>query len=88
MASNETTTRDQRASSEEGSPVASSPSDSAQGELDSSRAERLARRDGKRQKENKDKGKPKKKSKKAETSKEGSPTTVLSVSHGSTVIDC
>ena len=73
-----------------------SPTDSRQGDLDSSRAEHKARREANKRslnddvgnKENKTKKKAKIKKDKAETSNEGSPPPVLSVSHGSMVIDC
>ena len=77
-------------------PSPGSPTDSRQGDLDSSRAERKAHREANKQsrndnmgnKENKTKRKAKSKKDKAETSNEGSPPPVLSMSHGSTVIDC
>ena len=80
-------------------PSPGSPTDSRQGESVSSREERKAHRDNLKEEnkrslndevENKEKTKRKAKSKKdkAETSKEGSPPPVLSMSHGSTVIDC
>ena len=80
-------------------PSPGSPTDSRQGESVSSREERKACRDNLKEDnkrslndevENKEKTKRKTKSKKdeAETSKEGSPPPVLSMSHGSTVIDC
>ena len=101
MASDEPA-RDHHQSSEEEeaeAPSPGSPTDSRQGESVSSREERKARRDNLKEAnkrsfndevENKEKTKRKAKSKKdkAETSKEGSPPPVLSVSHGSTVIAC
>ena len=80
-------------------PSAGSPTDSWQGESVSSREERKAHRDNLKEAnkqslndkvENKEKTKQKAKSKKdkAETLKEGLPPPVLSVSHGSMVIDC
>ena len=77
---------------EEEAPSPGSPIDSQQGDP-SSHAECKACRDNKRSRkeevENKEnQTKRKAKTKRAETSKEGSPTPVLSVSHGSTVIDC
>ena len=80
-------------------PSPGSPTDSWQGESVSSREENKAHRDNLKEAnkrslndkvENKEKTKRKARSKKdkAETSKEGSPPPVLSVSHGSTVIDC
>ena len=79
---------------EEEAPGPGSPTDSRQG--DSSHAERKAHREANKQsltddmenKENKNKRKAKTKKDKAETSKEGLPPPMLSVSHGSTVIDC
>ena len=101
MASDEPA-RDHHQSSEEEeaeAPSPGSPTDSRQGESVSSREERKARRDNLKEAnkrsfndevENKEKTKRKARSKKdkAETSKEGSPPPVLSVSHGSTVIAC
>ena len=101
MASDEPA-RDHHHSSEEEEADAPSPgstTDSQQGESVSSHEERKARRDNLKETnkrsfndevENKEKTKRKAKSKKdkAETSKEGSPPPVLSVSHGSTVIAC
>ena len=79
-------------SEEEEAPSPGSPTDSLQGDP-SSRAEHKACRDNKwsckeevENKENQTKRKAKTKS--AQTLKEGSPTPVLSMSHGSTVIDC
>ena len=80
-------------------PSPGSPTDSWQGESVSSREERKAHRDNLKEAnkqsfndevENKEKTKRKAKSNKdkAETSKEGSPPPVLSVSHGSMVITC
>ena len=80
-------------------PSPGSPTDSRQGESVSSCEERKARRDNLKEAnkqslndkvENKEKTKRKAKSKKdkAETSKEGLPPPVLSVSQGSTVIEC
>ena len=73
-----------------------SPTDNRQGDLVSSHEERKTRREANKRslnddmenKENKAKRKAKSKKDKAETSKEGSPPPVLSMSHGSTVIDC
>ena len=81
---------------EEEAPSPGSPTDSWQGDSVSSREERKACREANKwslnddmeNKENKTKRKAKSKKDKAETSKEGSPPPVLSVSHGSTVIDC
>ena len=80
---------------EEEAPGPGSLTDSWQGDLDSSRAERNACREEKKQSlndnmENKENKKRKAKSKKgkAETSKEGSPPPVLSVSYGSMAIAC
>ena len=101
MASDEPA-RDHHQSSEEEeaeAPSPGSPTDSRQGESVSSREERKARRDNLKEAnkrsfndevENKEKTKRRAKSKKdkAETSKEGSPPPVSSVSHGSTVIVC
>ena len=101
MASDEPA-RDHHHSSEEEEVEAASPgspTDSRQGESISSHEEHKARRDNLKEAnkrslndevENKEKTKRKAKSKKdeAETSKEGSPPPVLSVSHGSTVIAC
>ena len=98
MASDEPA-RDHHHSSEEEeaeAPSPGSPTDSWQGDLDSSRAEHKACREANKQslnddmgnKENKTKRKAKSKKDKAETSNEGSPPPVLSVSHGSMVIDC
>ena len=97
MASDEPA-RDHHHSSEEEeaeAPSPGSPTDSRQGDLDSSRAERKACREAiKRSRndevENKEKTKRKAKSKKdkAETLEEGSPPPVSSVSHSSRVIAC
>ena len=94
MASDETA-RDHYHSSEEEeeAPGPGSPTDSWQG--DSSRAVCKACREANKQslndevenKENKTKRKAKTKKDKAETLKEGLPPPVLSVSHGSMVID-
>ena len=81
---------------EEEAPSPGSPTDSWQGDLVSSCEERKAHREANKwslnddveNKENKTKRKAKSKKDKAETSKEGSPPPVLSVSHGSMVIDC
>ena len=91
--------RDHHHSSEEEeaeAPSPGSPTDSWQGDLDSSHAEHKACREANKRslndnmgnKENKTKRKAKSKKDKAETSNEGSPPPVLSVSHGSMVIDC
>ena len=84
-----TTTTHQK--EEEEAPSPRSPTDSWQGDP-SSRGEHKACRDNKqphKEVENKEnQTKRKAKTKRAETWKEGSPTPVLSVSHGSTVIDC
>ena len=94
MVSDEPTPHDNHHSSEEEeeAPRPGSPADSWQGDP-SSHAEYKACRDNKRSrkeevvnKENQTKRKAK--TKRAETSKEDSPTPVLSVSHGSMVIDC
>ena len=92
MASDELTPHDNCHSSEEEAPSPCSPTDSWQGDP-SSCAEHKACRDNKQShkekvenKENQTKSKPK--TKRAETLKEGSSTPVLSMSHGSTVIDC
>ena len=94
MASDEPTPHDNHHSSEEEeeAPSPGSRTDSWQGDP-SSHAERKDCRDNKRshkeEVENKEnQTKRKAKTKRAETSKEGSPTPVLSVSHGSTAIDC
>ena len=93
MASDERTPRDNHHSSEEEeAPSPGSPTDSQQGDP-SSHAECKACRDNKRyhkeEVENKEnQTKRKAKTKRAETSKEGSPTPVLSMSYGSMVIDC
>ena len=94
MASDEPTPRDNHHSSEEEeeTPSPGSPTVSQQGDP-SSRAECKACRDNKwshkEEVENKEnQTKRKAKTKRAETSKKGSPTPVLSMSHGSTVIDC
>ena len=92
MASDEPTPHDNYHSSEEQeTPSPGSPTDSQQGDP-SSRAEHKACRDNKRshkeEVENKEnQTKRKAKTKRAETSK-GLPAPVLSMSHGSTVIDC
>ena len=93
MASDEPTPHDNHHSSEEEeAPSLGSPTDSQQGDP-SSHAEHRACRDNKRShkegvenKENQTKRKAK--TKRAETSKEGLPTPVLSMPHGSAVIDC
>ena len=93
MASDEPTPRDNHHSSEaeEEAPSPGSPADSQQGDP-SSCAEHKACRDNKwshKEVENKEnQTKRKAKTKRAETSKEGLPTSVLSMSHGSMVIDC
>ena len=101
MASDEPA-RDHHHSSEEEeaeAPSPGSPTDSWQGESVSSREECKARRDNLKEAnkrsfndevENKEKTKRRAKSKKdkAETSKEGLPPPVSSMSHGSTVIVC
>ena len=93
MASDEPTPRDNHHSSEEEeAPSPGSPTNSWQGDP-SSCAEHKACRDNKQshkeEVENKEnQTKRKAKTKRAETLKEGWPTPVLSVSHGSTVIDC
>ena len=96
MASDEPTPHDNHHSLEveEEAPSPGSPTDSQQGDP-SSCAECKACRDNKqshKEVENKEnqtnQTKRKAKTKRAETSKEGLPTPVLSVSHGSTVIDC
>ena len=94
MASNKPTPCDNHHSSDEGeeAPSPGSPTDSWQGDP-SSDAEHRACRDNKHsckeEVENKEnQTKRKAKTKKAETLKEGSPSPVLSMSHGSTVIDC
>ena len=77
-------------------PNPGSPTDSQQGDLDSSHAERKAHREANKRslndnmgnKEDKTKRKAKSKKDKAETSNEGSPPPVLSMSHGSMVIYC
>ena len=81
---------------EEEAPSPGSPTDSQQGDLESSCAEHTACREANKwslkdsveNKENKPKRKGRSKKDKAETSKEGLPPPVLSVSHGSTVIAC
>ena len=93
MASDESTPCDNHHSlEEEGAPSPGSPTDSQQGDP-SSHVEHKACRDNKRSRkeevENKEnQTKRKAKIKRAETLKEGSPTPVLSMSHGSMVIDC
>ena len=94
MASDEPTPHDNHHSTEkeEEDPSSGSPIDSQLGDP-SSRDECKACRDNKRsckeEVENKEnQTKRKAKTKRAETVKEGSPTSVLSVSHGSMVIDC
>ena len=94
MASDEPTPCDNHHSlkEEEEAPSPGSPTDSRQGDP-SSHAEHKACRDNKwshkEEVENKEnQTKRKAKIKRAETLKEGSPTPVLSMSHGSTVIDC
>ena len=92
MASDEPTPCDNHHSSEEEeeAPSPGSPTDSRQGDP-SSHAEhcRDNKQSHKEEVENKEnQTKRKAKTKRAETSKEGSPTPVLSMSHGSTVIDC
>ena len=93
MASEEPTTRDNHHLSEkEDDTSPDSPTDSWQGDP-SSCAEHKACRDNKgscmEEVENKEnQTKRKAETKRAETLKEGSPTSVLSVSHGSMVIDC
>ena len=94
MAFDEPTPHDNHHSSEEEeeAPSPGSPTDSQQGDP-SSRAEHKACRDNnqscKEEVENKEnQTKRKAKTKRAETLKEGSPTPVLSMSHGSMVIDC
>ena len=94
MAFDEPTPRDNHHSSEEEeeAPSPGSPTDSWPGDP-SSRAEHKACRDNKwsckEEVENKEnQTKRKAKTKRAETLKEGSPTPVLSMSHGSMVTDC
>ena len=94
MASDEPTPCDNHHASEEEeeAPSPGSPTDSQQGDP-SSRAEHKACRDNKQshkeEVENKEnQSKRKAKTKRAETLKEGLPTPVLSMSHGSMVIDC
>ena len=93
MASDEPTPCDNHHSSEEEeAPSPGSPTDSQQGDP-SSHAERKACRDNKwshkEEVENtENQTKRKAKTKRAETSKEGLPTPVFSMSHGSMVIDC
>ena len=93
MASDEPTPRDNHLlEEEEEAPSLGSPTDSRQGDP-SSHAECKACRDNKQSRkeevENKEnQSKRKAKTKRAETLKEGSPTPVLSMSHGSMVIDC
>ena len=94
MGSDEPTPHDNHHSSEEEeeAPSPGSPTDSRQGDP-YSHAKHKACRDNKQshkeEVENKEnQTKRKAKTKRAETSKEGSPTPVLSMSHGSMVIDC
>ena len=94
MASDEPTPRDNHhlSEEEEKAPSPGSPTDSQQGDP-SSHAEHKAYRDNKQshkeEVENKEnQTKRKAKTKRAETLKEGSPIHLLSMSHGSTVIDC
>ena len=93
MASDEPTPRDNHHLSEEKeeTPSPGSPTDSQQGDP-SSHAEHKACKDNKQSRkevENKEnQTKRKAKTKRAETSKEGLPTPVLSMSHDSMVIDC
>ena len=94
MASDEPTPHDNHHSmeKEEEDPSSGSPTDSQPGDP-SSHAEHKACRGNKRshkeEVENKEnQTKRKAKTKRAETLKEGSPTHLSSVSHGSTVIDC
>ena len=94
MASDEPTPHDNHHSLEEEEEVPSPGSQTDSQQKDpSSHAECKACRDNKQshkeEVENKEnQAKRKAKTKRAETSKEGLPTLVLSVSHGSTVIDC
>ena len=93
MASHETTPHDNHhlLEEEEEAPSPGSPTDSQQDDP-SSHAEHKACRDNKQSHKevaNKEhQTKRKAKTKRAETSREGSPIPVLSMSHGSMVIDC
>ena len=91
IASDEPTPHDNHHSSEEEeAPIPGSPTDSWQGDH-SSHAEHKACRDNKqshKEVENKEnQTKRKAEAKRADTLKEGSPTPVLSMSHGSTMTD-
>ena len=85
MASDEPTPHDNHHLLEEEVPSPGSPTDSQQGDP-SSCAGKQSHKEEVENRENQTKRKTK--TKRAETLKEGLPTPVLSVSHGSTVIDC